>query len=260
MLIKEYRMTLPLTVEEYQIAQLYMVAKKSKESTKDGEGIEIIKNEPFDNEKGKGQYTEKIIYLANSIPRFAAAILPASALQVEEKAWNAYPYCKTVYSCPFFGEKLALSIESMHLPGRGEIENALNCDKDTLQKREVDFIDIAFDPVDPKDYIPTEDPQTFKSTKTNRGPLNEKNWREKVEPVMTCYKLVHVEFRYWGFQTKVESVIQKTGVRDVLLKAHRALFCWIDEWIGLSMKDIRDIEEQTKLDLKKKLEENQNTK
>ncbi|EFA84917.1 hypothetical protein PPL_01910 [Heterostelium album PN500] len=42
MLIKEYRITLPLTVEEYQIAQLYMVSKKSKETTKGGEGIEIL--------------------------------------------------------------------------------------------------------------------------------------------------------------------------------------------------------------------------
>ncbi|KAM9954384.1 hypothetical protein ACTFIW_003925 [Dictyostelium discoideum] len=247
-------MVLPLTVEEYQIAQLYMVAKKSKESTKGGEGIEIIKNEPFDNEKGKGQYTEKIIYLANSLPRFAAAILPSSALKIEEKAWNAYPYCKTEYSCPFFGEKLVLSIESMHLPGRGEVENALKCDAETLKQRHVDFIDIAND--QPKEYIKEEDPKIFKSVKTERGPLDDPKWRDKVEPVMTCYKLVHAEFKYWGFQTKVENVIQDTGVRDVLLKAHRALFCWIDEWIGLTIEDIRKIEEETKAELAKKLEEN----
>jgi hypothetical protein len=34
MLIKEYRIPLPLTVEEYKIAQLYMIAKKSREETK----------------------------------------------------------------------------------------------------------------------------------------------------------------------------------------------------------------------------------
>ena len=34
MLIKEYRIPLPLTVEEYRIAQLYMIAKKSREETK----------------------------------------------------------------------------------------------------------------------------------------------------------------------------------------------------------------------------------
>lgn len=47
MLIKEYRVTLPLTVEEYQVAQLYSVAEVSKNETGGGEGIEVLKNEPF---------------------------------------------------------------------------------------------------------------------------------------------------------------------------------------------------------------------
>ena len=34
MLIKEYRIPLPLTVEEYRIAQLYMIAKKSSQESK----------------------------------------------------------------------------------------------------------------------------------------------------------------------------------------------------------------------------------
>ena len=34
MLIKEYRIPLPMTVEEYRIAQLFMIAKKSREETK----------------------------------------------------------------------------------------------------------------------------------------------------------------------------------------------------------------------------------
>lgn len=34
MFIKEYRIPLPLSVEEYKIAQLYMIAKKSREESK----------------------------------------------------------------------------------------------------------------------------------------------------------------------------------------------------------------------------------
>ncbi|KAJ9600558.1 hypothetical protein L9F63_026300, partial [Diploptera punctata] len=71
MLIKEYRVTLPLTVEEYQVAQLYSVAEASKNETGGGEGIEVLKNEPFDNfpllggKYSKGQYTYKIYHLAS---------------------------------------------------------------------------------------------------------------------------------------------------------------------------------------------------
>ncbi|KAG8234847.1 hypothetical protein J437_LFUL014696 [Ladona fulva] len=64
------RVTLPLTVEEYQVAQLFSVAEASKNETGGGEGIEVLKNEPFTNFPllgGKycaGQYTYKIYHLA----------------------------------------------------------------------------------------------------------------------------------------------------------------------------------------------------
>ena len=41
MLIKEYRIPLPLTVEEYRIAQLYMIAKKSKQESKGADSGKI---------------------------------------------------------------------------------------------------------------------------------------------------------------------------------------------------------------------------
>ena len=67
MLIKEYRIPLPMSVEEYRIAQLYMIAKKSKQESKGadsgkqtefvdlqrnmtflaGSGVEILVNEPY---------------------------------------------------------------------------------------------------------------------------------------------------------------------------------------------------------------------
>lgn len=43
------------------VGQLYGVAAMSKEETSGGDGVEILKNEPFENkEMGKGQYTYKI--------------------------------------------------------------------------------------------------------------------------------------------------------------------------------------------------------
>ena len=40
----------------------------SKNETGGGEGVEVIKNEPFEDDKmGKGQYTHKIYHLARSV-------------------------------------------------------------------------------------------------------------------------------------------------------------------------------------------------
>ena len=89
MLIKEYRIPLPLTVEEYRIAQLYMIAKKSSQESKgadsgmilywpqvsdspcqgadSGSGVEILVNEPYTDGPGaagqnSGQFTHKVNY------------------------------------------------------------------------------------------------------------------------------------------------------------------------------------------------------
>ncbi len=50
---------------QYHTGQLYMIAKHSHEQSERGEGVHVVKNIPVDDPKhGKGQYTEKRIYLS----------------------------------------------------------------------------------------------------------------------------------------------------------------------------------------------------
>ncbi|KAG8515081.1 Phosphatidylinositol transfer protein beta isoform, partial [Galemys pyrenaicus] len=50
----------------YQVGQLYSVAEASKNETGGGEGIEVLKNEPYEKDGEKGQYTHKIYHLKSS--------------------------------------------------------------------------------------------------------------------------------------------------------------------------------------------------
>lgn len=62
------------------------------------------------------------------------ALLPKSALTVEEKAWNAYPYTKTRYTCPFV-EKFFIEIETKYFDDDGNQENVFNLDESDLSTR-----------------------------------------------------------------------------------------------------------------------------
>ncbi|XP_067615237.1 phosphatidylinositol transfer protein alpha isoform isoform X1 [Eurosta solidaginis] len=258
MLIKEYRVTLPLTVEEYQVAQLYSVAEASKNETGGGEGIEVLKNEPFTDypllggKYNAGQYTYKIYHLASKVPAFIRLLAPKGSLEIHEEAWNAYPYCRTVITNPkFMKDGFRVSIDSFHMPNdAGDIQNVHELPPEKLKTREVVHIDIANDTVLPADYKPTEDPTKFKSEKTGRGPLVGPNWKKNVDPVMTCYKLVTCEFKWFGLQTRIENFIQKSE-RRLFTNFHRQVFCWMDRWHGLTMEDIRAIEEKVKEELDK---------
>ena len=70
---------------------------------------------------------------------------------------------------------------------------------------------------------------------------------------MCAYKLCKVEFRYWGMQSKIERFIHDMALRNTMLRAHRQAWVWQDEWFGLTMDDIRDIERRTAEELKKKM-------
>ncbi|KAK8759334.1 hypothetical protein V5799_003031 [Amblyomma americanum] len=274
MLLKEYRIPLPLSVEEYRVAQLYMIAKKSREESKGaGSGVEILVNEPYaDGPGGSGQYTHKIYHIGSHLPGWFKALLPKSALTVEEEAWNAYPYTKTRYTCPFI-ERFYLEIETKYFADAGEQENVFELSGAELRNLQVDVIDVVRDQLTGSDYVREEDPKIYVSQKTSRGPLDD-DWiqayldhRQLGTPapppgdgtIMCAYKLCRVEFRYWGMQSKIEKFIHDVALRKTMLRAHRQAWAWQDEWVGLTMEDIRQIERETQEALARKMAADQSS-
>uniref|UniRef100_A0A1I7XJR2 Phosphatidylinositol transfer protein beta n=1 Tax=Heterorhabditis bacteriophora TaxID=37862 RepID=A0A1I7XJR2_HETBA len=227
-----------MTVEEYQVGQLWSVAEASKAETGGGEGVEVLKNEPFDGvpllngQYSKGQYTHKIYHLQSKVPTIIRKIAPKGSLAIHEEAWNAYPYCRTI-----------LTAHSLAI--------------DELAKRDVVHINIANDHefLHSADVQPDTTPGTFSSVKTGRGPLNG-NWREVAQPVMCAYKLVTVHFKWFGLQKVVESYIH-TQYPRLFSKFHREVFCWIDKWHGLTMDDIRAIEAKAQKELEDQIRNGQ---
>ncbi|XDV32208.1 hypothetical protein PO909_003080 [Leuciscus waleckii] len=150
-------------------------------------------------------------------------------------------------------DNFLVMIETWHKPDLGEQDNVHKLDPEQWKKVEVVHIDIADrSQVDTKDYKPDEDPATFKSQKTGRGPLGP-DWKKELPqktdcPHMCAYKLVTVKFKWFGLQNKVESFIHRQEKR-LFTNFHRQLFCWIDQWINLTMEDIRRMEEETQKEL-----------
>ncbi|AWP05910.1 putative cytoplasmic phosphatidylinositol transfer protein 1 [Scophthalmus maximus] len=224
--------------EQYRIGQLYMISKHSHEQSDRGEGVEVVQNEPFeDPTHGQGQFTEKRVYLNSKLPSWARAVVP-KIFYVTEKAWNYYPYTITEYTCSFL-PKFSIHIETKYEDNKGCNDNIFDTELKE-QEREVCFIDIAYDEIPERYYKDSEDLRYFKSEKTSRGRLQE-GWRDSQDPIMCSYKLVTVKFEVWGLQTRVEQFVHKV-VRDVLLLGHRQAFAWVDEWIDMTMDEVREFE------------------
>ena len=64
----------------------------------------------------------------------------------------------------------------------------------------------------------------------------------KQRPLVCCYKLVCVDFRIYGLQTRIENYV-KNMYKQMFTVFHRQIFCWIDKWHELTLADVRAIEE-----------------
>uniref|UniRef100_A0A453IBM6 Phosphatidylinositol transfer protein N-terminal domain-containing protein n=1 Tax=Aegilops tauschii subsp. strangulata TaxID=200361 RepID=A0A453IBM6_AEGTS len=129
---------------------------------------------------------------------------------------------------------------------------AHNLNSQQLAEREVEIVDIASVS---RDYwskvitAPKVDLTTFKSQRTDRGPLLN-GWMDSCRPVMTIYKLVIMDAPIWGLGERLEDCLI-AGERALFLACHRMCFAWIDEWYGMTMEQIREMERHTDLLLKK---------
>ncbi|KAL3308321.1 Membrane-associated phosphatidylinositol transfer protein 2 [Cichlidogyrus casuarinus] len=216
----------------------YSLQKKSREESVGADsGVEILKNEPYENGPGgNGQYTHKIYHVGRHLPSWFASLFSKNALSVEEEAWNAYPYTKTRFLFPII-KQFSLEVETYYFDDDGRQENVFQLSNEEKKKRIVDFMDIVNDPLD---SIDAENPLKYQSKVTGRGEL-QPNWREEhyasqtgtnslypvggsvpsknglihrdpmPKRIMCAYKLCKVEFAYWGIQSKCEQFIHDIG-------------------------------------------------
>nr|CCO62048.1 protein retinal degeneration B [Speonomus longicornis] len=238
---KEYRICMPISVEEYHIGQVYMIARHSLEQSGDGSGVEVVENKICeDPEHGKGHFTEKRIHLSSRLPYWIQAMCP-KVFYITEKAWNYYPYTITDYTCSFV-PRFRIEIMTRYENNSGTTDNCLELRLEELAERIVEHIDIAYDEVSAKHYKEEEDPRYYKSKKTGRGPLME-GWRNNHNPIMCSYKVVKAYFEVWGMQTKVEEFVQSC-IREILVLGHRQAFAWMDDWIEMDYAKVKEYEEE----------------
>jgi hypothetical protein len=143
--VKEYRILLPLTLNEYQIGQLYTTVEISKQesSNGDGSGVEILKNEPYVEGDEIGQYTHKFYHLGSRVPKIVAKLAPSSSLKMNEEAWNSYPNCKTVIANEYLGDRFDLVVRTIHAQDGGSNDNIHGLSDTLLAKREIITIDLS---------------------------------------------------------------------------------------------------------------------
>lgn len=259
MRITEYRIVLPTNVPQYQIGNLYMCNQRTRETAGNGEGIEVLKNEPYEEGDEKGQYTHKVMHFKSKVPAFIRWAIPDKYLHVHEKSHNSYPHFHTLYEMPGMGKDFYLLVESQHIPydkEKGCPDNVLNLTKEELDIRQVTYLDILDSTPKPEkkewDMHGFICPEAQVNSKLETGAGTKKYKADESKPpswvagydgeLMICVKVVKFLFHWRGLQTAVEKLALNTVFHDVFLDSHRALMCWAKDWFPLDIEGIRKLE------------------
>ena len=189
-MLVEIRMPMPCTVDEYQIAQLHMVMEQSKANSGGGEGVEILKNERYDNSGGehgesersgtrvprnKGQFTLKRLLIASKVPGWLSALFTAEAMILWEESWNAFPDCRTVLTSAYVSpETFKIDCRSFHAAGPPHLENALGLSQEELEARKVITLDITDPEANGVKAPLRNDPCDRVSSRAMRGPTRQR--------------------------------------------------------------------------------------
>eukprot|EP00898_Chlorokybus_atmophyticus_P008042 jgi/Chlat1/8239/Chrsp77S07688 len=197
-LLQEYRIPLPLSVEEFRRGYRYANWKTNEQNLRLNRGGEVLSVTPYYHETyGAGTFTHTLYRLGSRLPAWVAKMAPASALVLDEKTWATYPYLRTT---------ITIDVHTISVNGNVTETNALGLTEEDQLRRTVRVLDIVCGKVAKEDYSPDLDPTLVKSVKTGRGPFRP-GWQEHVNPIMTTYKLVNASCKYVVVAAVVDAVV-----------------------------------------------------
>ncbi|KAF8683779.1 hypothetical protein HU200_044712 [Digitaria exilis] len=256
-ILVQSRIVMPLSMEEYEIGLSYTIMEMEQQNTNSKEGVEVLQQVPFEDEKlGKGQLTSKVYHLqrpkwivrfhlrshnfgllpfctkvttatmCSKIPSWMKGFAPASALTVHEDSWCAFPKSRTDDQC------------SKHRPDNLQV--AKNRTRPSSEGMDGMRSCRLFSNLN----------QYSHRQETKQKPHDALcSFQDSCRPVMTTYKLVIMDAPIWGLGERLEDFII-AGERALFLACHRLCFAWIDEWYGMTVDQIREMERQTEMLLK----------
>ena len=250
----EFRIPMPLELNQYPVGQNWTFLEQSKRETGGGEGVRIIEDKVIQNQ----QFTYKIYAVESKVPLWLRTLLRPligadnNAYEFHEEAWNAYPVCKTVITNPgYMKENFKVEIESVHSEGNPWKEGKQNArETEVLDIFRYIFLAPNSNFLKCESFLYFRDKCSYLNLDLSKN--YDSNWMQSTQPIMTCYKTVTVHCKIFGLQTKLESLIMN-AYRDMLLGFHQQMWHWLDNWLPLTLEEVAELEKQGRIQLTKKI-------
>ena len=256
MRIVEFRVIVPFTMEQTRIASRYANARRAKEGTKGGDGVEMIEKKEIEEEGVKGIYAHRIYHVKSHVPAAIKWVLPEKYSHVHEHYKNVFPHYDTYFEIPDMGSDMVLKNESRIIPyhkGDQIPDNIMGLSEEHLQMRKIVYLDLVngsggrYDEYKVEGFsCPEAGISKISAPNKTVDESNIPSWVQNYEGTMTLIiKCVTFEFKWWGAQSLVERIVP--GVfHDMFMGTHKAMILWSPEWCHLDDAGVDRYENQVR--------------
>lgn len=203
-MLKEFRVSMPMSLEEYKVIQFYNAAKSSN--------FNPLLGGRFSNK----EYKKETMNLAGLVPDWFKPYMKTSdSLEYQAESWSAFPYRKVILTHKGYDtDNFYIEVETSLFKGWGERENVFNLGAKMLDQRAIYWFDL------------------------------ESDWKGSVSNVMTAYILVSAHVTGFGEikNKQICEGIQK-WMRTEIVNTCSHVVTQADMWQGtLTMRDIIALE------------------
>ena len=256
MKIVEFRIFVPFTMEQTKIASRYANARRAKDNTKGGDGVEILEKGPIEEEGRKGIFAHRVYHVKSHVPAAVRWAVPEKYAHVHEHYKNVFPHYDTYFEIPQLGSNMTLKNESRIIPyhkGDKIPENIMGLSEEQLSIRKVMYLDLVngtggkYDDFKvqgfscPEAQIPVI---SAPSKKLDESKIP--SWVDSFEGNMTLIiKCVTFELKWRGIQSMVEKIVP--GIfHDVFQGTHKGMVLWSPEWCHMDEAAVDKYENQVR--------------
>lgn len=251
MKIVEWRIILPVSPEQFERAETYMVGKRGIEEAGNGEGIEFVTREPYEEDGTQGEYTHSVYHYGSRIPGIIRWAVPKSFSDFHEHSWCNFPHSRFKYVVPALEKRVQISMDCYVLSyerEKGFPDNPCHLTPEELAMREIRYMDVVSQPPIPEraDWklggFKCDEagisliPESTRPYDFSKPP----EWTENYNgPMVLNAKAIKAHVGIFGVQTKIQNLLACTSVPGILLESARALVGWAPEWANMSKEQIQ---------------------
>ena len=254
MRIIEFRVFLPFNQHQAHVAGRYANARRAKEHTNKGDGVEVLEMGEIEENGKVGLQAHRIYHIKTHVPSAIRWAIPDKYGHVHEHYKSVYNHTDTSFVIPEMGDDMILKNESWiidYKQGDEIPDNLFNYTPEELKLRQICYLDMLNGPSGSFgnfDCHGLSFPEygIYEMTADNKE-CNEKEIPQWVKnykgPNIVCIvKSVKFHFKWWGVQSMLENYVLNTIFHDMFLGTHRAMVVWASEWAPMTEEQLIEYE------------------